>query len=105
MTLCAAVCVTRLACCSDTLGDDPQLGPRSCAAALRFPPVALGPLAVDGGSAGSPGLLLAGDAAGFIDPMTGDGLRFAFRGGELAAAAALDGLEHGVDASIVAWRS
>ena len=35
------------------------------------------------------GLLLAGDAAGFIDPMTGDGLRFAVRGGELAAAAAL----------------
>ena len=41
------------------------------------------------------GLLLAGDAAGFIDPMTGDGLRFAVRGGELAAAAALDALEHG----------
>ena len=32
------------------------------------------------------GLLLAGDAAGFIDPMTGDGLRFAVRGGVLAAA-------------------
>ena len=37
----------------------------------------------------APGLLLAGDAAGFIDPMTGDGLRFALRGGELAAHAAL----------------
>ena len=41
------------------------------------------------------GLLLAGDAAGFIDPMTGDGLRFAVRGGELAALAALHALEHG----------
>ena len=41
------------------------------------------------------GLLLAGDAAGFIDPMTGDGLRFAVRGGELAAEAALDALAHG----------
>jgi flavin-dependent dehydrogenase len=41
------------------------------------------------------GLILAGDAAGFIDPMTGDGLRFAVRGGELAAAAALDALNHG----------
>jgi flavin-dependent dehydrogenase len=41
------------------------------------------------------GLLLAGDAAGFIDPMTGDGLRFAVRGGELAAEAALDSLAHG----------
>jgi flavin-dependent dehydrogenase len=39
-----------------------------------------------------PGLLLAGDAAGFIDPMTGDGLRFAIRGGELAAEAALAAL-------------
>jgi flavin-dependent dehydrogenase len=36
-----------------------------------------------------PGLLLAGDAAGFIDPMTGDGLRFAVRGGELAGEVAL----------------
>jgi flavin-dependent dehydrogenase len=48
------------------------------------PPVVLGPLAVDAADAGMPGLLLAGDAAGFIDPMTGDGLRFAVRGGELA---------------------
>ncbi len=39
--------------------------------------------------------MLAGDAAGFIDPMTGDGLRFAIQGGELAAAAALGALEHG----------
>ena len=42
-----------------------------------------------------PGLLLAGDAAGFIDPMTGDGLRFAVRGGELAAQAALRALADG----------
>ena len=33
-------------------------------------------------------VLLAGDAAGFVDPMTGDGLRFAVEGGELAARAA-----------------
>ena len=49
----------------------------------------LGPLAVTARASGCPGLLLAGDAAGFIDPMTGDGLRFALRGGELAAQAAL----------------
>ena len=46
-------------------------------------------------AAGCPGLLLAGDAAGFIDPMTGDGLRFALRGGELAAEAALRELQIG----------
>jgi flavin-dependent dehydrogenase len=53
---------------------------------------------VDCRSAGCPGLLLAGDAAGFIDPMTGDGLRFAIRGGELAAEAALRELSNGVAA-------
>ena len=55
----------------------------------------LGPLAIETTAAGMPGLLLAGDAAGFIDPMTGDGLRFAFRGGELAATETLRALEHG----------
>ena len=44
-------------------------------------------------STGIEGLLLAGDAAGFIDPMTGDGLRLAMRGGELAAEAALESLQ------------
>ena len=58
----------------------------------------LGPLAVDCRAAGYPGLLLAGDAAGFIDPMTGDGLRFAMRGGELAAEAALRELSSGESA-------
>ena len=56
----------------------------------------LGPLAVDARTAGVPGLLLAGDAAGFVDPMTGDGLRFAFRGGVLAAESALRELNSGV---------
>jgi flavin-dependent dehydrogenase len=38
---------------------------------------------------------LAGDAAGFIDPITGDGVRFALRGGELAALTALWMMETG----------
>ena len=59
------------------------------------PVVSLGPLAVNSRGAGVPGLLLAGDAAGFIDPMTGDGLRFALRGGILAAEAVLDELSSG----------
>jgi flavin-dependent dehydrogenase len=57
--------------------------------------VSLGPLAVDASAAGMPGLLLAGDAAGFVDPMTGDGLRFALRGGELAARAAYEAAQRG----------
>ncbi len=66
---------------------------------LRAQPISrvsvLGPLAVNAHASGWPGLLLAGDAAGFVDPMTGDGLRFALRGGQLAAAAALDELRTG----------
>ncbi len=74
---------------------DPALRDRFAGARLVRPPVVLGPLAVDVTGDSVDGLLLAGDAAGFIDPMTGDGLSFALRGGELAAAAALRALEHG----------
>ena len=77
------------------LASDPLLRGRFAHARLLDLPVLLGPLAVDARVAGEAGLLLAGDAAGFVDPMTGDGLRFAFRGGELAALHALDALERG----------
>ena len=71
---------------------DPLLRPRFATARRIAAPSVIGPLALDASAAGMPGLLLAGDASGFIDPMTGDGLRFAMRGGELAAAAALAAL-------------
>jgi flavin-dependent dehydrogenase len=77
------------------LARDPVLADRFARARLIAPPAILGPLAVDVCARAPDGLLLAGDAAGFIDPMTGDGLRFAVRGGELAARAALQALEHG----------
>jgi len=64
---------------------DPELSARFASARAVAPPVMLGPIAVDTTAVGEPGLLLAGDAAGFIDPMTGDGLRFALMGAELAA--------------------
>jgi flavin-dependent dehydrogenase len=64
---------------------DPELSARFSGARATGPAVMLGPMAVDANAAGEPGLLLAGDAAGFIDPMTGDGLRFALMGAELAA--------------------
>ena len=69
---------------------DAELAPRFARARLVDSPVMLGPMAVDSGVAGEPGLLLAGDAAGFIDPMTGDGLRLALASAELAAGVALD---------------
>ena len=77
------------------LARDPLLRDRFSGGRLVTPPVVLGPLAVDVKPHAISGLLLAGDAAGFIDPMTGDGLRFAVRGGELAAAAALEALANG----------
>jgi flavin-dependent dehydrogenase len=81
---------------ADAIAADPLLR-RRCDAASRVTDVmVLGPLAVESRGAGCPGLLLAGDAAGFVDPMTGDGMRFALRGGELAADAALRELDTGV---------
>jgi flavin-dependent dehydrogenase len=79
----------------DALESDPALAARFSAARMVTRPVMLGPLAVECPVAGMPGLLLAGDTAGFIDPMTGDGLRFALRGAELAAQEALRALETG----------
>lgn len=55
----------------------------------------LGPLAVNARGPGTDGLLLAGDASGFVDPMTGDGLSLAMRGAHLAALEALRTLETG----------
>ena len=83
----------------DTLRHDATLGERFARARMLSRPVSLGPLAVDNVRSSAPGLLLAGDAAGFIDPMTGDGLRFAFKGAELAARTALRMIEHGADAA------
>lgn len=79
------------------LEEDGPLGERCARLRLVGPPTVLGPLAVNVvPAAGFPeGLLLAGDAAGFVDPMTGDGLRFAIRGGELSAIAACRVLECG----------
>jgi flavin-dependent dehydrogenase len=77
------------------LARDAVLRERFAGARMVGAPVMLGPLAVDVSDVSLDGLLLAGDAAGFIDPMTGDGLRFAVRGAELAAEAALQALEHG----------
>jgi menaquinone-9 beta-reductase len=61
---------------------------RCCAAGSRARAASRPSTSIDG-------LVVAGDAAGFIDPMTGDGLRFAVRGAELAAVAALEALQTG----------
>jgi flavin-dependent dehydrogenase len=72
------------------LGGDDLLAPRFAGARMVGRPTVLGPMAIDSHRGGVPGLLLAGDAAGFIDPMTGDGLRLALRGAVLAAELTLE---------------
>src|SRR4029079_15609644 len=89
------------------IGADPALAERFARAGRISDVTVPGPIGVDSSAPGCPGLLLAGDAAGFVDPMTGDGLRFAIRGGELAARAALAELESDVPAfeQLRAWRT
>jgi flavin-dependent dehydrogenase len=74
---------------------DPSLADRLASARFDRPVRVLGPLAVDVTMPGADGVLFAGDAAGFIDPITGDGLRLAIAGGILAAEEALVVLERG----------
>ena len=77
------------------LRSDPELAPRFTHAERVSPVSVLGPLAFDVATAGSPGLLLAGDAAGFVDPITGDGLNLAMQGAVLAAESASEVLQIG----------
>jgi flavin-dependent dehydrogenase len=56
---------------------------------------AMGPLAYRVSAPGHGGVLLVGDAAGFYDPLTGEGVFAALRGAELAAAAAARALRRG----------
>lgn len=72
--------------------EDSLLAARLAHARPAARPMVLGPMAVDVAAPIGTGLLLAGDAAGFIDPMTGDGLRLAIAGGVLAADVALETL-------------
>jgi flavin-dependent dehydrogenase len=83
-----------------TVGCDPLLGDRFASARRVTLVTVLGPLAIESRTSGVPGALLAGDAAGFIDPMTGDGLRFAIEGAMLAAQAGVLELSSGQPA----WR-
>jgi flavin-dependent dehydrogenase len=77
------------------IDNEPLLRGRFVGRPMVRTPVMLGPLAIEPTGRTVDGLLLAGDAAEFVDPMTGDGLFFAVRGAELAAAAAADALQHG----------
>src|SRR5207249_2936330 len=69
---------------------------RRVAGAERTAPVqAMGPLAYDVAAPTVGGLLLVGDAAGFYDPLTGEGVFSALRGAELASDVAAAALQAG----------
>jgi flavin-dependent dehydrogenase len=78
-----------------TIAADPWLRDRFAGARRESDVMVLGPLAVDACAAGCRGAVLAGDVAGFVDPMTGDGLRFAIAGALLAADALLSEMASG----------
>jgi flavin-dependent dehydrogenase len=86
---------TPLAVIEAAIGADARLRSRFTRAQSVTTVKVLGPLALEARAPGVDGLLLAGDAAGFVDPMTGDGLHLAIRGGLLAAREALRALETG----------
>ena len=65
----------------DAVRRDPLLRDRCAHARQVAAVVTLGPWPWMRGPSAMPGLLLAGDAAGFVDPMTGDGIHIALRGG------------------------
>jgi len=63
----------------------PRVADRLARAVLFEEPRAIGPLALVARRVSAPGVLLVGDAAGFYDPFTGEGVTQALRSAEAAA--------------------
>jgi flavin-dependent dehydrogenase len=78
-----------------TLRRWPRIAERLRRARLLAPPRAIGPLALVARRVSAPGVMLVGDAAGFYDPFTGEGVTLALRGGEMAAEVASRALRSG----------
>jgi len=73
----------------------PHLARRLAGARIVAPVSAMGPLAYEVGTPRVGGVLLVGDAAGFFDPFTGEGIYAALRSAELAVETAVGALRTG----------
>jgi len=73
----------------------PRIADRLRSARLLASPKAIGPLALVARRVSAPGVMLVGDAAGFYDPFTGEGVTLALHGGEMAAEVASRALRAG----------
>jgi flavin-dependent dehydrogenase len=76
------------------LAEYPALAERLARGRRAQPILGIGPLARRVRACQGPGYLLVGDAAGFFDPFTGEGIFRALRGAQLAAASAAANLDY-----------
>lgn len=72
-------------------------------AEMTTPTVAFGPLAFKSQAVVMDRILMVGDTTGFYDPLTGEGITFAFRSAELAAEAIAHFRENGSWSEVAGW--
>ncbi len=82
---CAMVCSDVASTLPGVFACHPALGERSVHWKLLSDPVTTSPLVFHGPQPDRDGVLMVGDAAGFVDPFVGDGISLALRSGALAA--------------------
>ncbi len=87
----------------ETLKRWPRIAERLAGARLAAPPKAIGPLALEARGVSAPGAVLVGDAAGFYDPFTGEGVTLALRSAEIAAEVVSGALREGTTRNLTAY--